>query len=493
MITRDFINPASPYEKNSNSMRRERHAKIIATLGPSSSTAEQIEMLARTGADVFRLNFSHGSHEDHRTRYNMIRAAEEKTGRPISIIMDLQGPKLRVGTFAQGKVTLENGQNFCLDMDKNLGDKTRVCLPHSEIFAVLKVGTELLMDDGKIRVRVIARGENHAMTTVVVGGTLSNNKGLNVPGEVLPISALTEKDRKDLMFGLSLGVDWVALSFVQRAEDVAEARALTGNQVGIISKLEKPQAITALHDIVNLSDAVMVARGDLGVECPPEVVPILQKKILSVCRQQGKPVVVATQMLESMINAPTPTRAEASDVATAVYDGADAVMLSAETAAGQYPAEAVSIMSKIIASVEHDETYRQIINSHPLKPENTAADAICAAASQVASTVEAKAIVTFTSSGSTAFRQARQRPPVPILGLTPDVRVARRLALVWGIHAVTAEGVRDFGDMVQKATRLAERDQLAQAGDKAVIIAGVPFGTPGSTNILRIAEIGDNL
>ncbi|NKD76570.1 pyruvate kinase [Haematospirillum sp. H1815] len=474
-------------------MRRERHAKIIATLGPSSSTAEQIEMLARTGADVFRLNFSHGSHEDHRARYNMIRAAEEKTGRPISIIMDLQGPKLRVGTFAQGKVTLENGQDFCLDMDKTPGDKTRVCLPHPEIFAVLKVGTELLMDDGKIRVRVTARGENHAMTTVVVGGTLSNNKGLNVPGEVLPISALTEKDRKDLMFGLSLGVDWVALSFVQRAEDVAEARALTGNQVGIISKLEKPQAITALHDIVNLSDAVMVARGDLGVECPPEVVPILQKKILSVCRQQGKPVVVATQMLESMISAPTPTRAEASDVATAVYDGADAVMLSAETAAGQYPVEAVSIMSKIIASVEHDETYRQIINSHPLKPENTAADAICAAASQVAATVEAKAIVTFTSSGSTAFRQARQRPPVPILGLTPDVRVARQLALVWGIHAVTAEGVRDFGDMVQKATRLAERDQLAQAGDKAVIIAGVPFGTPGSTNVLRIAEIGDNL
>lgn len=473
-------------------MKRERHAKIIATLGPSSSTAEDIEELARAGADVFRLNFSHGSHEDHRARYNMIRATEEKMGRPIAVIMDLQGPKLRVGTFTKGKAVLEDGQNFRLDMDTTPGDSTRVCLPHPEIFAVLKIGTELLMDDGKVKVRVTSRDEDHAITTVIVGGTLSNNKGLNIPGEVLPISALTEKDRKDLQFGLSLGVDWVALSFVQRAEDVAEARELTKNKVGIISKLEKPQAITDLQNIVGLSDAIMVARGDLGVECPPELVPILQKKILAACRQQGKPVVVATQMLESMITAPTPTRAEASDVATAVYDGADAVMLSAETAAGQYPVEAVSIMSRIITSVERDETYRQIVSARVLTPDNTASDAICAAASQVATTLGAKIIVTFTTSGSTAFRQARQRPPVSVLGLTPDMRVARRLALVWGIHAVTAEGVQDFGDMVQKATRIAQQDNLAQPGDTAVIIAGVPFGTPGSTNILRIVEIGDN-
>lgn len=472
-------------------MKRDRHAKILATLGPASSSPQGIEALFRAGADVFRLNFSHGSHEEHRERYEMIRAVEAKLQRPIGILMDLQGPKLRVGEFKDGKVILESGQEFRLDMDPTPGDTSRVCLPHPEIFAAMRAGTELLMDDGKIRVRVESHDHEHAICRVLVGGPLSNHKGLNVPGEVLPISALTEKDRRDLQFGLELGCDWVALSFVQRPDDVAEARKLIAGRATIISKLEKPQAFEWLEEIVELSDAVMVARGDLGVETPPERVPILQKKIIECCRHHGKPVVVATQMLESMINAPTPTRAEASDVATAVYDGADAVMLSAETAVGKYPIEAVSIMDKIIQNVERDGSYRRIMNAQGEPPENTAADAICAAASQVSSTIGARAIVTFTSSGSTTLRAARQRPPVPILCLTSDLRVARRMSLLWGAHATTMEDINSFSDMVTKACRVSRRDEFAHAGERVVIIAGVPFGTPGTTNILRIAWVSD--
>lgn len=472
-------------------MKRDRHAKIIATLGPASSTPQAIEALFRAGADVFRLNFSHGTHDDHRARYEMIRQAEASIGRPIGILLDLQGPKLRVGQFAAGKIELAPGQEFRFDMDKTPGDETRVCLPHPEIFAVIQVGTELLLDDGKIRVRVEHHGADFAVVRVLTGGPLSDRKGLNVPGEALPISALSDKDRSDLEFGLSLGVDVVALSFVQRPEDVAEARKLVAGRALILSKLEKPQAIDFLDEIVELSDAIMVARGDLGVECPPEVVPILQKRIIETCRHQGKPVVVATQMLESMINAPAPTRAEASDVATAVYDGADAVMLSAETASGKYPLEAVSIMNKIICSVERDGYYQRIMDARAEEPETTAADAICAAARQVSATIGAKAIVTFTSSGSTTLRAARQRPPVPILCLTADIKVARRMALVWGAHGVVTADISSFADMVQSGCRIAHRDEFAHAGERVVIIAGVPFGTPGTTNILRIAWISD--
>ena len=346
------------------------------------------------------------------------------------------------------------------------------------------------MDDGKIRVRVTSRTDSAAQTRVIAGGTLSNRKGVNVPGEILPISALTDKDRHDIEFALSLGVDWIALSFVQRPQDVKEAQALINGRAGIISKLEKPQAIESLEDIVNLSDAIMIARGDLGVECPPEDVPVLQKKILTACHQRGTPVIVATQMLESMIQAPAPTRAEASDVATAVYDGADAVMLSAETAAGLYPVAAVSIMDKIIKRVEEDDTYRHMASARSHTPDHTTSDAICAAASQVAATVDARAIVTFTTSGSTALRQSRQRPLVPILGLTPDVHIARRLILTWGIHAVCAPGVETFSTMVEEATDLAYEHGFAHVGERIIIVAGVPFGTPGSTNILRIADIG---
>lgn len=474
-------------------MRRTRNAKIIATLGPSSSTPEIIEALFRAGADVFRLNFSHGTHEDHKKRYDMIRAVEAKLGRPIGILMDLQGPKLRVGTFADGRVELTPGSVFRLDMDTTPGDQTRACLPHPEIFAALKIGTELLMDDGKIRVRVEQHGTDYAETRVIVGGPLSDRKGVNVPGEVLPISALTPKDRRDLAFGLDLGADWVALSFVQRPEDVAEARKLIAGRATVISKLEKPSAIDFLDEIVELSDAIMVARGDLGVESPPENVPILQKRIIESCHRIGKPVVVATQMLESMIQVPTPTRAEASDVATAIYDGSDAVMLSAETASGKYPLDAVAIMNKIIQSVERDHTYFRMRDSEREDPESTAADAIAAAASQVAATIGAKAIVTFTSSGSTTLRVARQRPKAPILSLTPEKATSRRLALVWGAHCVETEDLVFFADMVRKGCHTARIEEFADPGERVVIVAGVPFGTPGTTNILRIAWVDDEV
>lgn len=470
-------------------MRRYRNAKILATLGPASSTTATIEALCRAGADVFRFNFSHGTHEDHRARYDMVREVEEKLGRPITVLMDLQGPKLRVGQFEGGKALLKSGQRFRLDMDKTPGTEERAPLLHPEVYSALRAGTELLLDDGKIRLRVESHGPDYADTVVLTGGVLSDRKGLNVPDVVLPISALTEKDRKDLEFGLELGVDWVALSFVQRPEDVAEARKLVQGRAAIISKLEKPAAIDKLTEIIELSDAIMVARGDLGVEAPPETVPILQKRIIGACRHVGKPVVVATQMLESMIQHPAPTRAEASDVATAVYDGTDAVMLSAETAAGAYPVEAVSIMDKIIQRVESDDTYKVIMQAGREAPENTAADAISAAARQVAQTLKAAAVVTFTSSGSTTLRAARERPMVPVVCLTADRRVARRLMLAWGTHCTVTSELTSFGEMVEKACRISLDEEIAKVGERLVITAGVPFGTPGTTNILRIAWV----
>ncbi|MBV8652813.1 MAG: pyruvate kinase [Alphaproteobacteria bacterium] len=470
-------------------MRRLRNAKIVATLGPASSTHDTIAALFQAGVDVFRLNFSHGKQDDHRERVEIIRAIEKQTGRPIGIMADLQGPKLRLGTFAEGAAMLATGGSFRLDLTKKPGDGKRAPLPHPEIFAAMEVGTELLLDDGKVRLRVDKCGPDFAETEVVVGGKLSDRKGVNVPNAVLPLSALTEKDRSDLSFALDLGVDWVALSFVQRPEDVAEGRKLVAGRAGILVKLEKPLAIRHLDEIVELSDAVMVARGDLGVEMPPEDVPPMQKQIIHACRQAGKPVIVATQMLESMIHSATPTRAEASDVATAVYDGADAVMLSAETAAGEYPLEAVAIMNRIVARVEHDPLYRSAMDTTLQAPEHTPSDAISLAARQVARTVDAAAIVSYTTSGATALRAARERPDVPILVLTSNLQTARRLALLWGTHCVHTRDVSNFGDMVQKAIRTAHREGFAENGARVVITAGVPFGTPGATNILRIAWV----
>ena len=470
-------------------MKRERSARILATLGPASSTRERIRALAEAGADVFRLNFSHGSHEDHAERYRLIRAVEAEIGRPIGVLMDLQGPKLRVGRFAEGKVALVPGARFRLDLDPTAGDAKRANLPHPEIFAALEAGTELLLDDGKLRLRVDACGADFADTTVLVGGTLSDRKGVNVPGVVLPISPLTTKDRADLDFGLALGVDWVALSFVQRPEDLREARELVGDRAWIMAKLEKPAAIDALDAIIALADGVMVARGDLGVELPPQQVPVLQRRIVRAARAAGRPVVVATQMLESMISSPVPTRAEASDVATAIYDGADAVMLSAESASGQYPVEAVAIMHGIVCEVERDPAWRAGLEaSHTAAAANTP-DAICCALRRVAGLLEPAATVAYTSSGFSALRASRERPVAPILALTPQPATARRLALVWGVHAVPFEEVHDVAEMVEHAARAASTLGFGCAGDAVVVIAGLPFGQRGSTNLLHVARI----
>ena len=470
-------------------MRRQHRTKIVATLGPATASAEKIAELFNAGVDVFRLNFSHGLQADHKANYDIIRELEHKIRRPIAVLMDLQGPKLRIGAFTDGAVALEEGATFRLDRDETEGDQTRVCLPHPEIYQAIEPGTNLLLDDGRIRLKVNKCDKDFAQCSVLIGGELSNRKGVNVPGVVLPLSPLTHKDQNDLRFGLDLGVDWIGLSFVQRPEDITEARKLIASRAAICAKLEKPAAIERLEEIIEMSDAVMVARGDLGVEMPPEDVPVLQKHIIRTCRQTGKPVIVATQMLESMIEAPTPTRAEASDVATAVYDGADAVMLSAETAVGGYPVEAVSMMNRIIERVERAPNYRRMIDADELEPEATAADAISAAARQVARTLSAKAIVTFTTSGSTTLRAARERPEVPIIGLTPNVKTARRLSVVWGVHTVHSSDARDFQDMVTKASHFAVTDGFAQESDRIIITAGVPFGTPGATNVLRVTRV----
>ncbi len=470
-------------------LRRHRRTKIIATLGPASSSAEVIERLFRAGADVFRLNFSHGSHEDHAERIRIIRALEAKLGRPVGILADVQGPKLRVGRFGGGRVHLQTGQPFTLDMNPTPGDARRVQLPHPEIMAAAQIGTTLLLDDGKLRLRVTRRRDNHLETEVVVGGPLSDRKGVNVPDVVLPIPALTPKDREDLAFVLDQGIEYVGLSFVQRPEDVQEAKDIAAGRAWIMVKLEKPQALENLDAIVQLTDCIMVARGDLGVELPPEEVPLAQKRIVRAARAAGKPVVVATQMLESMIAAPSPTRAEASDVATAVFDGADAVMLSAETAAGQYPFEAVNMMDRIVARVEQDTGWRALTDAARPEPEPTSAGAIAAAARQVAHTIAAEAIATFTSTGSTTLRVARERPDCPILGLTSSEHTARRMAVVWGVHPLVSQEPHSMTDMVAKASRAAQAEGFAKSGDEVVVTAGVPFGTPGTTNALRVAVL----
>ena len=473
-------------------MRRTRNAKIVATLGPASSHPDVVRQLFMAGVDVFRLNFSHGSPADHRARFAVLRELEVETGRPIGILADLQGPKLRVGTFADGPVMLAEGAAFRLDLDPAPGNAQRAGLPHPEIFAALVPGAELLLDDGKLRLVVESCGADFAETRVVVGGKLSERKGVNVPGVVLPITALTAKDRRDLDLALELGADWIALSFVQRPEDVSEARAIIGDRALIVSKLEKPSAVDRLDEIVALSDAVMVARGDLGVELPAERVPGIQKRIVRCCRRFGKPVIVATQMLESMIDSPVPTRAEASDVATAIYDGADAVMLSAESASGKFPQEAVAMMNRIIEQVESDPLYRQLVDaSHTasVPGQVDVAEAVCCAMRRAVTLLQAAAIVCYTSSGHTSLRAARERPEAPILSLTPHVATARRLALAWGVHSVHIEDVADVRQMTVIAIEVAKRERFAQSGQTIVAIAGMPFGEPGTTNLLRIAQV----
>jgi len=473
-------------------MRRNRNAKIVATLGPASSTEEMIRNLFVAGVDMFRLNFSHGTHEQHKERFDTVRRIGREFNRPIGILGDLQGPKLRVGTFTGDGITLVPGATFRLDLDPTPGDDKRVNLPHPEIFAALVKGATLLLDDGKLALQVESFGPDHAITRVTVGGRLTERKGVNVPGVVLPISPLTEKDHRDLEYALELGIDWIALSFVQRPEDIAEARAIIGDRALVMTKLEKPAAIDRLDEIVLASDSVMVARGDLGVEMPPERVPILQRAIVRACRREGKPVIVATQMLESMTASPVPTRAEASDVASAVFQGADAVMLSAESAAGKYPVEAVAMMDRIIGQVEGDPHYRALLEANHEEARNTVADAVCAALRQTAHIVGAKTTISYTSSGASALRTARERPEAPILCLTPYESTANRMSVVWGVHALQTTQAPDVTTMTDMACRAAVQEGFAVAGDYVVIAAGVPFGHSGTTNLLRIAKVGRN-
>ncbi|MGK2740664.1 pyruvate kinase [Tepidicaulis sp. LMO-SS28] len=470
---------------------RRRNVKILATLGPASNTPEMIRTLHEAGADAFRLNMSHLDHEGLKKSHALIRQVEAELGRPIGILVDLQGPKLRVGKFAAGPVTLEPGATFTFDLDPAPGDVTRVNLPHKEIYEAVAPGKSLLLDDGRIRLTVNDVTAEKITTTVALGGTLSDRKGVNLPDATLGLSALSDKDRADAEAALALGIDWLALSFVQRPEDVAEARKIARGRASVMAKIEKPNALTELDAILDIADGLMVARGDLGVELPIEQVPGWQKRITRKARKAGKIVVVATQMLESMISSPMPTRAEVSDVATAVFEGADAIMLSAESAAGDYPAEAVAMMNRIAIEVEDDPNYSSIIYGQRTEPEATSADAISAAAHTVADTLEAAAIVCWTNSGSTGLRAARERPQFPIIALTPIIETARRLALVWGLHCVLTEDAHDLDDVVDRACRIAFSEGFAQRGQRIIITAGVPLGTPGATNMLRVAFVGE--
>jgi pyruvate kinase len=472
---------------------RRRKVRILATLGPASNNLAMIRTLYRAGVDGFRINMSHGGHDGHAAVIGHIRELERELGRPMTILADLQGPKIRIGGF-EAPVEIAAGERFVLDRDPAPGSDRRASLPHPEIFGAVEPGQRLLIDDGKVVLRVRSTGIDAIDTDVVVGGRLSSNKGLNVPDAVIPMAALTDKDRRDLDFALDQGADWVALSFVQRPEDVAEARRLIGGRAALLAKIEKPKALERLDEILEIADAVMVARGDLGVELPPEAVPMAQKRIVQSARKAGRLVVVATQMLESMITAPTPTRAEVSDVANAIYDGADAVMLSAESAAGKYPVEAVTMMDSIARAVEVDPEYARRIHFTETALEATTADALSGAAGQIVDTIAAKAVACFTSSGSTARRASRERIAAPVLVLTPKLATARRLGLLWGVHAVHTRDVASFEEMVDKAKRMALRTGLASGGDRIIIMAGVPFGTPGSTNVLHVARLtGDEL
>ncbi|MCP5384008.1 MAG: pyruvate kinase [Sphingomonadaceae bacterium] len=473
---------------------RGRKVKILATTGPATREPEMLRKLFKAGVDAFRVNMSHGDHATHANTIKMIRDLEKEFHRPIAIFCDLQGPKLRVGTFKDGKAVIRHSGHFTLDRNPEPGDETRVELPHPELFGLLEKGQRLLINDGKIRLRVISADDEKILCSAEVGGVISDRKGVNVPDAEIPIPALTDKDRKDLAFAIGQGADWIGLSFVQRPEDLAEARKLMGGYGALCAKIEKPMAVRRLDEIIEMADGVMVARGDLGVELEPQEVPPLQKRIVNKTRLMGKPVIVATQMLESMIESPAPTRAEVSDVANAVYDGADAVMLSAETAAGDWPEEAVTIMDRIAVQVERDEDYIERVRMLDTPPDPTTADALSHACMTIADTVPIAAITVFTGSGSTARRVARERPSVPMLVLTPSMRTARRMALLWGTHAVATKDIGSFEEMIAKGKRMALRHGFADAGSKLIALAGVPFGTPGSTNLLHVVTlVGDEL
>jgi pyruvate kinase len=470
-------------------MRRQRRTKIVATLGPASSDAMVLERMFEAGADVFRINMSHTPHEALHSYVKTIRAIEERYRRPIGILADLQGPKLRLGAFRTGSALILAGETFTLDSDPSPGGARRVHLPHPEILESLKTGHRLLIDDGKLKLIVTDANAERAVTRVEIGGRISDRKGVSLPDTLLGVSALTEKDRKDLEASLEAGVDWIALSFIQRPDDIAEAKKLVRGRAAVLAKIEKPAAIGCLEQILELTDALMVARGDLGVEMPLERVPGLQKRILRAARKAGKPVVVATQMLESMVTLPVPTRAEVSDVATAVFDGADAIMLSAESAVGAHPVGAIETMNRIAEEVERDPSYFAGLEAQRVAPEATGADAISAAARQIAETLDLGAILCLTSSGATAMRIARERPKPPIVALSPKIETVRRLSILWDAHCVQMDDERDLDVTIKRACSIAFREGIVKTGQRVLLVAGVPLGTPGATNMVRIAYI----
>jgi len=471
-------------------MRRRRKAKIVATVGPSCSSSAMLLKMFQAGVDTFRLNFSHGDHEGHAAVYAAIRDIERAVGRPIGILQDLQGPKIRIGKLPDGKIAIEVGDTVRFAFSEDAVWKNTIPLPHPEVLAAIAPGSDLFIDDGRIRLKLTRLGADYADAVVTAGGLISDRKGVNLPNATLNLSPLTAKDRADLSFGLELGVDWVALSFVQRAGDLLEARGLIGDKAGLIAKIEKPSALDCIDDIIGLADGIMVARGDLGVEIPPEDVPGRQKELVQACRRAVKPVIVATQMLDSMTVSPSPTRAEASDVATAIYDGADAVMLSAESASGSYPLEAVEMMDRIIRRTEEHKLYRSIIEASQSEIEQTPPHAVAEAAANLAEAIGAPAIAAFTSSGITASRIARRRSGVPILAITPNVETLRRLTLCWGIHGVMSEDVHSYEQMVHRSSELALAEGFVEPGDNFVVVAGIPFAQRGTTNNLRIVQVG---
>jgi pyruvate kinase len=471
-------------------MRRSRKTKIVATLGPASSSPEIIKALFEAGVDVFRINMSHTSHERLGELHGLVRGLEKEEGRPIAILVDLQGPKIRLGQIPGGRATLKNGERVNLMCAETSDDAHVIPIPHPEVFAALKEDEIILIDDGKVRLKIATIDADKGRATVLIGGEIKDRKGVNLPDTILPIPALTPKDRSDLDAALNLGVDWIALSFVQRPDDVAEVKKLVQRRAGVLAKIEKPRALDTLSEILELTDAVMVARGDLGVELPVEMVPGIQKEITRQARIGGKPVVVATQMLESMIETAVPTRAEVSDVATAIFDGADAVMLSAETASGRYPVEAVQMMDRIAIAVESGPLFQSMMDAQRCPPEETTPDALMAAVHQVTHTIHARAIVSWTGSGSTGLRAARERPEAPIIALTPSVETARRLCIAWGLHCVLTDDAHDLDDVVDRAARIAYEEGFAGPGERIVVTAGVPLGTPGATNLLRVAFVG---
>lgn len=472
-----------------NILKRDRSVKIVATLGPASDSSEIIQELFESGVDVFRLNMSHGDHSEVARRHKIIREVEKKLGRPVGILADLQGPKIRCGTFARGSEVLVRGQNFRFDMDDSLGDKSRVQVPVGEVFSALKVGSTMLVDDGRIRMTVQNVGSDFAECRVLTGGRISDRKGINLPDVLLPLAALSEKDRIDLEFAAGLGVDWVALSFVQRASDIEEAQSLIGGRASVMAKIEKPAALDCFDLILEVADGIMVARGDLGVEMAVHQLPPVQKRLIRRCRAKAKPVIVATQMLESMVSSPLPTRAEVSDVATAIYEGADAVMLSAESAVGKHPVASVRTMHNVALSVESDPTYRQVIEASREGGRESVQDAITLATREIAENTDVKAICCFTHSGTTGRLVSRERPQTTVLVMTPFDDIARRLSLLWGAHCVVTKQVQNFDEAVEDAVSTAKLEEFGKPGDRVIILAGVPFNVPGSTNIIRIANL----